>query len=158
MFDCFLELDGIKGESIDKTHKDKMFLTSFSWSGNQTGTMHKATGGGAGKAAFADITVTKKVDKATPTLWQYMATGKHIAKGTLFVRKAGETPKDYMTVKMENILVSNVSFGGSSGGEDEVTEHIGLNFASFTLSYSPQDAKGNLGAAVDFKFNIAQNA
>lgn len=158
MFDCFLELDGIKGESDDKKHKDTISIQAFSWSGTQPGTMHKNTGGGAGKASFADITVTKCVDKSTPVLWQHMATGKHIAKGTIYVRKAGGDAKDYMKIMMEKILISSTSFGGSAGAEDEVTEHIGLNFASFQISYSPQDDKGNLGAAVDFKFSISQNA
>jgi len=81
--DMFLELDGIKGESVDATHKDKIDVLSWSWGLSNTGTFHHGSGGGAGKANFQDISITKYIDKATADLWYHTASGKHIAKGSL---------------------------------------------------------------------------
>jgi type VI secretion system secreted protein Hcp len=51
-----------------------------------------------------------------------------------------------------------VSTGGSSG-EDLLTENVSLNFASFEVSYQPQDNKGaKKGGAIEIKYDIAKNA
>ncbi|HAF25425.1 MAG TPA: type VI secretion system tube protein Hcp, partial [Blastocatellia bacterium] len=34
--DMFLKLEGIKGESKDKVHKDEIHIESFSWGMDQT--------------------------------------------------------------------------------------------------------------------------
>ena len=44
--DMFLDMDGIKGESIDSKHKDTIDVLSWSWGMSQTGTTH--LGGGEG--------------------------------------------------------------------------------------------------------------
>lgn len=158
MFDCFLELKGVKGESKDKAHPDTIQVASFSWGGAQQGTMSAGGGGGAGKASFSDITVSKNVDKASATLWQFMALGKHFDTGKLIVRKAGGSPLDYLVVDMEKVLVSSISVGGASQAEDSVHEQITLNFSKFKITYKPQKDDGSADAAVEFGFSIKQNA
>ena len=48
--DMFLELDGIKGETIDKVYKAKnaIDVRSFNWGLSNTGTFHHGSGGGSG--------------------------------------------------------------------------------------------------------------
>src|ERR1700674_1270308 len=113
--DMFLLLDGIKGESADKTHKGEIDVLAWSWGLSNTGSFHQGEGGGAGKANFQDISFTKWVDKASADLLYHSASGKHVAKAKLTVRKAGENPLEYLTYEFENILVSSVSTGGSGG-------------------------------------------
>ena len=36
----------------------------------------------------------------------FCANGKHIAKGKLTVRKAGENPLEYLKITLKNILVT----------------------------------------------------
>ena len=57
--DIFLTLDGIKGESIDDKHKEAIDVVSWSWGLSNEGTFHSGSGGGAGKANFQDISITK---------------------------------------------------------------------------------------------------
>ena len=47
--DMFLELDGIKGETVDKAYKSKnaMDILAWSWGVSNTGTFHHGSGGGA---------------------------------------------------------------------------------------------------------------
>jgi type VI secretion system secreted protein Hcp len=154
--DMFLELDGIKGESVDKTHKDKIDVLAWSWGLSNSGTFHSGSGGGAGKANFQDISITKYIDKASSDLMFHCASGKHIAKGTLFVRKAGEKPLEYLVFKFDKILVSSVSSGGSQG-EERLTENVSLNFAKVAVEYKIQDDKGAGKDGGNFTWDIAAN-
>ena len=156
--DMFLSLDKIKGESQDKAHKDEIDILAWSWGMSQSGTMHVGGGGGAGKANFQDISITKYVDKASTDLMKSCALGDHIEKGTLIVRKAGSKPLEYIIIELKGILVTSVSTGGS-GGEDRLTENVTLNFREFKVKYQPQKSDGSKdGGVLEHGFNIAQNS
>jgi type VI secretion system secreted protein Hcp len=154
--DMFLELDGTKGESKDDKKKESIDVLAWSWGCSQSGTFHTGGGGGSGKANFQDISVTKYIDKSSPNLMLYCANGKHLANGTLTVRKAGEDPLEYVIIKMTDVMVTSVSTGGS-GGEDRLTENVTLNFAKIDFEYVMQDEKGKKGAAIPFKWDIEAN-
>jgi len=154
--DMFLKLEGIDGESVDKSHGKEIDLLAWSWGMSQSGTFHAGAGGGAGKANFQDISVTKWVDKASATLMAKIATGEHIPKARLTVRKAGKTPLEYVIIEMEKVMITSYSTGGS-GGEDRLTENITLNFAKVKVKYVPQKEDGSGDAEVEFGFDIAAN-
>jgi type VI secretion system secreted protein Hcp len=154
--DMFLELDAIPGESLDKAHKDKIDILAWSWGLSNTGNFHQGGGGGAGKANFQDISITKYVDKASMALMLHCASGKHIAKASLIVRKAGDQPLEYLIYKFTDLMVSSVSTGGS-GGEERLTENIGLNFAKVEAAYKTQDAKGAGKDGGQFTWDIPGN-
>jgi type VI secretion system secreted protein Hcp len=155
--DMFLKIEGIQGDSIDKTHTDEISVLAWSWGMSQSGTMHIAAGGGAGKVAVQDISITKYVDRATPNLMQKCCTGEHYPSAILTVRKAGTDPLEYLVLTLTDVLVTSISTGGS-GGEDRLTENISLNFAQFETVYTPQQADGSGGASLDISYNIPQNA
>jgi type VI secretion system secreted protein Hcp len=154
--DMFLELDGIKGESTDGKHKEKIDVLAWSWGASQSASGHGGGGSGSGKVTVQDISVTKYIDKSSPTLMLKVCKGEHIKKGKLIVRKAGGTALEYVTIEMEDILIANVSTGGS-GGEDRLTENVTLNFAKFNLKYAEQTAKGEKGPETECKWNIKAN-
>jgi type VI secretion system secreted protein Hcp len=155
--DMFIKLSNdIKGESQDKTHADEIDVLAWSWGMSNSGTMHAGGGGGAGKANFQDISITKWIDKASPVLMQFSAKGTHIDEATLTVRKAGDVPLEYLVITFKEILVSSVSTGGS-GGEDRLTENVSLNFRKFTVKYQEQAQKGGAeGGKVEFGWDIAK--
>lgn len=158
--DMFLNLGSkIKGESRDKVQgpKGDVDILAWSWGMSQSGTTHMGGGGGAGKANFQDISVTKYVDSASNALMVALAKGSHIDKCVLLVRKAGEGQLRYLEITMEECLVTSLSTGGS-GGEDRLTENVTLNFAKVKFAYAPQDGKGAVAADKTFAWNIAENA
>jgi type VI secretion system secreted protein Hcp len=155
--DMFLDLDGIKGESVDKAHKDKMDILSWNWGLSNAGTIHAGSGGGSGKAKFDNITVNKWIDAASPNIMLYCANGKHFPKGKIIVRKAGENPLEYLTIEFEKALITQYSTGGS-GGEDRLTERVTINFAKVKLEYVTQAEKGGKGTPHAFSWDIAGNA
>lgn len=154
--DMFLKLEGVEGESQDAKHTGEIDVLAWSWGMSQSGTFHTGGGGGAGKANFQDLSVTKWVDVASPILQLYTANGDHFPTATLTVRKAGKKPLEYIVMKMKKVLVTSVSTGGS-GGEDRLTENISLNFAEVEYLYTQQKDDGTGGKKTEFKWNIAGN-
>lgn len=154
--DMFLKLEGIKGESQDAKHKDEIDVLAWSWGASQSGTTHMGGGGGAGKANFQDLSITKWVDKSSPGLIKHVAKGTHIPTANLVVRKAGDNPLEYIKLDLKDVIVTSVATGGS-GGEDRLTENVTLNFGEFKMIYTPQETDGSGGGVVDFGFDIAKN-
>jgi len=156
--DTFLKLGDLKGESQVKGFEDQIQLLSWSWGMKQTGTTHIGSGGGTGKVNVGDLHFEHYVDSATPGLISSCCTGAHIPEATLTMRKAGGTPLDYYIIKLKDVVVSGVSSEGKEKLE-QIKELVSLNFASFEVSYQPQDAKGaKKGGAIMKKYDIAKNA
>ena len=141
--DMFLKLDGIKGESHDKSHPGEIEVLSFSWGMSQTGAGAVGGGGGEGKVSVHDISITHVVDSSTPQLMLSCATGKHIVSGQISVRKAGEKPLEYMKIKLTDILISSVQMGGSRSGTP--SEGVTLDFKKAQFSIAPITPAGTLG-------------
>jgi type VI secretion system secreted protein Hcp len=171
LFDAFLKLDGIKGESADAKHKGEIDIMSFSWGMAQTGVSATGGGGGAGKVKVHDFSITKKTDASSPLLMLNCASGAHIKEANFVVRKAGGEQLEYLKIKLTDVLVSSYKPGSDSGmigglglnalaigkmaleareaaltadkSSDEIPmEHVTLNFAKIEYSYQPQGADG----------------
>lgn len=156
--DMFIKVGDITGESKDKTHKGKIDVLAWSWGMSNSGTTHMGGGGGSGKVSVQDLSFTKYIDASSNALLKACCEGKHYDDATLIVRKAGGTPVEYVVIKMEEVMITSVSTGGS-GGEDRLTENVTLNFAKFTYKYQEQDDKGApKGGTKDWAYDIAGNA
>lgn len=155
--DMFLKIPGVDGESKDKVHTKEIDILAWSWGLSNSGSAHMGGGAGAGKVNVQDVSFTKYVDSASPKLVLACCTGGHYNDVSLTVRKAGGTPVEYIKIKFEEVLVSSISTGGS-GGEDRLTENLTLNFAKFSLDYTPQDDTGKGGTAIPAQWDIAANA
>jgi len=155
--DYLLEIDGIKGESTDKKHKDTIEISSFSWGMSQTGSFSSGGGGGAGKVSFQDLHFTTKINKASPLLAKRCATGQHIKKATLFVRKAGSDQGDYYVVKLTDILVSSYKQGPDENFDSVPTDQFSLNYAKIEWTYRPQLSNGELGAPITAGYDVKAN-
>ena len=155
-FDCFIKLGDIKGEAKDATHKDEIDVLSWSWGCTQSGTMGMGGGGGGGKVNIQDLVFTKFIDTSSTNLYLKCCNGKHYPDALLTVRKSGETPVEYMKVKMEQVMITSMQTGGS-GAEDRVTETVNLNFAKVTVIYTPQNADGSAAAEMQIGWNIEEN-
>jgi hypothetical protein len=85
-------------------------------------------------APLRDITITKKVDKSSPTLFRACATGKHFAKVTVSMRKAGGSGsgagKSFLVFVFKLVAVKSIQTSPSSGG--------GVPLETITLSFSQQ--------------------
>ncbi|MDP9491672.1 MAG: type VI secretion system tube protein Hcp [Actinomycetota bacterium] len=141
--DMFLKIDGIKGESLDKTHKDEIDILSFGW-----GEAQEAPRGQDKPAVdMQDFSFVSFVDQAAPELFLKAADGKKITEATLVVRKAGDKPLEYLKIKFQDIIVSSYQFGGS-GAEDRQTNQFMFNYAKIYYTYQRQNPDGSAGTTV----------
>ncbi|MEP7306554.1 MAG: type VI secretion system tube protein Hcp [Acidobacteriota bacterium] len=155
--DIFAKIGDIKGESLDDKHKDQIEVLSYSWGVQNSGSMASGSGGGEGKASFQDLSFTHSVDKASPVLMQACATGVHIKEATITHRKSGKGQQEYLIVKMNDVIVTAVSHGGTGAGVGQSSENVSLAFAKVDLEYKPQKADGSLDAGIHFKYDIKGN-
>jgi type VI secretion system secreted protein Hcp len=146
--DMFLKITDIKGESTDKAHKDEIDVLSWSW-GASTGTA-RTRKGVLPEACIQDLNVIKYVDAASPQLILNAVTGAVANEAVLTMRKAGETPLEFLVLKMTNVSVVSYQTGGS-GGEDRLTENVSLRFESLKGEYRRQKADGSADAPILFE-------
>jgi type VI secretion system secreted protein Hcp len=156
--DVLLKIEGppVEGESLVSGFEKQIDILAWSWGASQSGTMHTGGGGGGGKVSVNDLSVTKYVDAASPNLFLFCCNGQHMDKVTLTCRKAGGDALPYLTVEMEQAMVTSVASGGS-GGEDRFTENVTFNFAKVKLAYTQQGTKGAKDKEIPVTWNIAQN-
>lgn len=153
--DYLLELDGIKGESKDLKHPGTIDIESYSW-----GMTHSSGGGGgagAGKVKFHDISVKKQIDSSSAKLFQACATGEHIKKAVLYVRKAGGSQTEYLKITLSDVLVSSYKTGSQAPAGEGETESVSLNFAKVSIEYRPTNPDGSAGAPVKAGWDVKAN-
>lgn len=154
--DMFIKIGDIKGESKDKKHGKEIDVLAWSWGVSNSGNAQVGGGAGAGKVNVQDLSFTKYTDSATCPLLLAASNGKHYPQALLTVRKAGEHPVEYIKIKMEEVLITSLSCGGS-GGEDRLTENVSLNFAKVSVDYTPQKDDGSADTTIPYSWDIAAN-
>ncbi len=157
LVDYFLKIDGIPGESPDKTHKAEIEIDSFSWGETNTGTALQGGGMGSGKVQMQDFHFVMRVNKASPLLFLCCANGEHIKSATLTCRKAGKEQQEYLKYTFSDLLVSSYQTGGSAGNVIPL-DQISLNFTKVEFEYKEQKADGSLGGAVKKWYTIKEQA
>ena len=155
--DYFLKIDGVEGESKDDRHKGEIDVESWSWGQTNSGSHATGGGGGAGKVSMQDFHFTMKTNKASPKLMLYCASGEHIKEAKLVCRKAGTEQREYLTVTLNDLLVSAYQTGGSSAADTLPADQISLNFSKVKVEYREQDARGALGGAASAGWDLKAN-
>jgi len=160
-FDCFLNIDGIPGESTDEKHQDWIELLSYSHGLSQTSSGSVSSGGArtAERCDHQDFSVVKTLDKASPKLALFCCNGKHIDKITVELCRATGDKQLYMIYEMLNVIVSSVRPGGSSqGGEALPLEEVSFNYGKIEWIYTETahdtgKPKGDIKANWDLELN-----
>jgi type VI secretion system secreted protein Hcp len=156
--DYLLEIDGIKGESQDDKHKDTIEISSFSWGASNTGASSSGSGGGAGKVSFQDISFTTSVNKSSPLLMLACASGQHIKKAVLYVRKQGGDQMEFYTITLEDVVVTSYKSGGHVDQSSTIpVDQFTLDFTTIKYEYKPQKADGSLDSAQSAGWNVKTN-
>jgi type VI secretion system secreted protein Hcp len=127
----FLKLDGITGEATNADHKGQIEVLSFTFGVSQTGNNQSGGGGGAGKAQFSDLTVTKPLDSASPSLMLACSKGTHLHKAELHIVATNSdgfaARGDFAIYQMSDITIDAVrQMGDEHAGRP--MEEISINF------------------------------
>ena len=157
MADMYMQIDGLKGESIDSEHKDWIELLSFNHAIKQPASASPVGGGtGTGRCQHSDYTITKRVDLASPQLYEMCSNGKHIRSVVLqMTRVVGDKRVRYMEVRLEEVVVSQVA--PASGG-DFPTESVSFNYGAIKWTYTlPKRSDGSGGGNTTGGWSVLQN-
>src|SRR5262245_22143443 len=154
--DIFIKIGDVKGEAKDAVHKGEIDVLAWSWGMSQSGSGHVGGGLGTGKVNVQDLSLTKYIDLSSPDLMLACCNGKHYPEAKLTVRKAGESPLEYLVIKMTDVMITSVSTGGS-GSNDRLTENVALNFAKVNVDYVEQLPGGGKGGTPKMGWDIEAN-
>ena len=154
--DYFLKIEGVEGESTDKSHKGWIDIESWSWGEQNTGTHAGGGGGGAGKVHMQDFHFSMRMNKASGKLLLACANGQHFPKATLVCRKAGKEQQEYLKITLSDLLVASYQTGGHAGGVVP-SEQVALNFSKIEMEYKEQKPDGTLGGAVKAGWDAKAN-
>ena len=147
--DMFLKLGTIKGESLDKVHRDEIDVLAWSWGlSTGTGTTKK---GVVPPPCVQDLSFTKYIDRASPEIILAGVSGALIPTARLTMRRAGDPflVLEFLRFDMTNVTVSSYATGGS-GGEDRLVENVTLKFETLHGVYRQLDSKGGPGPEIPF--------
>ena len=153
-----LKLDGVDGESKIDGHEKEIDVLSASFGASNPTSVHFGGGAGTAKVNVHDLTITKRVDAASPDLFLKTCTGEHYDTATLIYMKAGgndNTQVPYLQYEMTEVYVASVHQSG--GGDQFAQESVSLTFGKIKKSYWPQNDDGSQGDVKEVTFDIAKN-
>jgi type VI secretion system secreted protein Hcp len=160
MFDAYLQIEGVPGESTASGYEEQIEIISYSHEVSQPTAAAASTAGGAttGRCEHGDFSVTKEIDKASPILAQKCSEGSHISEIVLTLcRAGGESSVPFMEYKLSNVVVSRVSPGGNK--VDLPLEEIDFNYGRIEWVYTQQRrADGGGGGNTTGSWNLQTNA
>lgn len=154
--DFFIKIDGIAGESKDSKHAGQIDVLNWGYAVSQSSSANTGGGGGVGKAHFSELVFTHYIDKSTPNLMKYCASGKHIPSVELSCCKVGDGQQEYMKVVMTDVLITHVRPTGDSSSP-RVMEEVGISYSTIKVEVKEQNANGSMGAAVTGAWDVKQN-
>ena len=155
--EMFMKIGTIEGESVDESHAGEIDVLAYSLGFSNSGDsrMHGG-GGGSGKVNAQDLSITVYNSKASLALFTAVASGEHFPTATLTLRRAGEMGIDFLKIRLEDVMVSTDSMGGSTG-EDRLTENYSLNYSKIVFTYTGQDATGAALPPIESGFDFGAN-
>jgi type VI secretion system secreted protein Hcp len=157
--DVYLQIDGIKGESMDDKHKDWIECTSVTWGVKQPRSATASTGGGhtAERCEHEEVVIDKLADLASPILLQTCSAGKTIPKAKLeFMRADGQGDRvKYFEIELENVLIGAIKPKVEEGAI--IQEKVGLKFSKIKWKYTQQKVSGGAGGNTSGGWDLATN-
>jgi type VI secretion system secreted protein Hcp len=146
MFDGFIQIQGIGGESTDDKHSGWIEAIDFDLDIGQkvSGTASSAGGATAERADFSEFNFSKLLDKATPKLTLACAAGTHFDKILIEICRAGQSKLKFMAYTLSNCMISSISTS-SNAGEFPIDD-IAINFGRIQWCYTQQSRPG--GSAI----------
>lgn len=109
------------------TFGESQFL-AYSWGASQSGTVGGGGGGGVGKVNVQDVSVTRLTDAQSPQIFRAVALGQVLP----FV----ELETGGIKFRLENVLISSYSTGGTINNKDKTPPTDNVTFTFGKIIYT----------------------
>lgn len=157
--DVYLQIDEIRGESLDERHRDWIECTSAVWSVVQPKSATASSAGGhtAERCEHGDVVISKLADLSSPVLLQTCSSGKTLARAKIEFLRAdsnGDRIK-YFEIEMENVLIGAVVPSIRAG--NILTEHMSLKYSKVKWKYTQQKIKGGIAGNTAGGWDLSTN-
>ncbi len=133
--DYFLKIDGIKGESKAKEHKEWIDIQSFSWGASREVSNGRRLGG----IKFEGLSFGTETDTTSPQLLLSHALGNRIPNVQLEITAPGG--RTYLKYELRDVIISSYSLSGSESDDTD----FGASFGRLSVTASSpatENAKG----------------
>ena len=134
-FDCYWEVEGIKGESPEENHKDWIKCLSLNY-----GFMHPCEASGSsgsrvmGKSERTDITIMKEVDLSSCQLMTRAINGKPFGKMVFHIVRQSGDKANVLVITLENVVITSIQ--ASAGGGGVPNESVSLDYNKININYT----------------------
>jgi type VI secretion system secreted protein Hcp len=162
MFDAFLQIENVQGESTDSSHANWIEVVDFNVGCEQPASgSSRSTAGGAtsGRVACYPLRFRHLIDKASPKLYIACCQGAHIKKITLEVCRATGDKQVYYKVDLEDTVVSRIDTVGEGKSDESVPfEDVYLSYGKITWTYTATDhTTGKPAGNVTGSWSVVEN-
>lgn len=145
MFDHFLKIDGIEGESVHAGYRGAIELESFTWGEQQ----------GPGKVELRDVEFTAQVSRASPRLLRACASGEHFDKAEIQCAPQTSGSPTVFRLIFTGVLVAAYEVNGQQSGPP--VERVRLLYGKVECEYRMRRADGSLGEPIRGGFDAVGN-
>ncbi|MCG8552800.1 MAG: type VI secretion system tube protein Hcp [Desulfobacterales bacterium] len=147
----FMKIEGVDGECRESGHEDWIQINGISH--NLAANIDRVAASGSGGHAVGatehgDLLVTKVLDKSSLPIMSKCCAGQSF--GTIEIEMmtatagAEATPSQrFLSIVMNDVLISSVTYSDSSDQPGRPAESIGLNYKKIEWTYTPYDDSGS---------------
>ncbi|KIC47725.1 type VI secretion system tube protein Hcp [Tateyamaria sp. ANG-S1] len=152
-FDAFAYFKGtdVKGETQDDKYKKEGAFEILSFeigAENNINIGSISSGGGAGKATFKELNITKKTDSASCGMFSKLCEGNHFDDLVIELRRsggaAGSTGLVFLKWEFKLVMIQDISWTGSDG-DDVCEETVVMQYGAMKVTYTQQKTDGKAG-------------
>ena len=125
----YMKYEGIEGEAIGK-HKGWIKFDSCQFGVNRAVTKNGIP--------TNEIVISKRTDSSSPRLFKESLVFKERKAIIDFVKNENEAP--YLSIILENAMITSYSISGNGGGSDRPTESLSISATKITYASTPTSA------------------
>ncbi len=151
-----LKVDGVKGDSTDAAHEDWIEVMSVS---HGISTQQEwSTGLASGKIDLRDLSVTKRVDRASVPLVSKCLNNANIPEITLEICRATGEKTTFMKVVLKYARVASIDLSGSPSAADPLPmEQVSFRYGEIEWTYTDTSPSGEPGDQYEAAHSVMEN-
>lgn len=136
----FMNIEGITGDFTETGHPHWIHLTKIQWTGKSTQAASSYASSGNTANQYHSLTVTKLMDKASPSLFSAQSAEKHFRSAT--IEEMDSARHLVLQISMQDVFVSSIQRTIGVGNTVPI-ETLTLQFAKFSMTKpAPKTATG----------------